>query len=94
LLGAAADKGELFMDETMEEYRDRITRYYNSDFDEAFAGVKNDFVKASPEQRIQWLVGWDNAMSQETRITREHAEWISKKRELDQLHALLTRAGR
>jgi hypothetical protein len=81
-------------DETMEEYRDRITRYYNSDFEQAFVGVKNNFLNASPEQRIQWMRGWDKALSQESRITKDHAEWISKRRELDDLHNLLKKAGR
>jgi len=82
------------MDETMEQFQDRITRYYNRDFEDAFGAIKDDFLKASPDQRRQWLHGWDRTLAMETRPTKQHAEWISKKRELDQLHSLLQRAGR
>ncbi len=81
-------------DETMDEYRDRITRYYNRDFEEAFEGVKRDFIKTRPETRIQWLRGWDSAIALESRPTRDQAEFIAKKRELNSLHELLTRSGR
>jgi hypothetical protein len=80
--------------ESMEEFAARVVRYRYDNFDEAFEGIKADFLSASPAQRKQWLEGWDASMSQETRVTKDHAEWITKKRELDDLHALLTRAGR
>jgi ribosome modulation factor len=82
------------MSESMQEFRDRIQRYHNADFDEAFAKLKNDMIKASPETRIQWLQSWDSAMAEETRITKDHAEWITKRREMGDLHDLLKRNGR
>ena len=81
-------------DESMEEYRDRVVRYHNADFEDAFRNLKNDFVKAAPHQRIGWLQGWDNALSQEYRPSRDHAEWLAKRRELGDLHEVLKRAGR
>ncbi|MGA8699099.1 MAG: hypothetical protein WB689_35770 [Xanthobacteraceae bacterium] len=81
-------------DETMEEFRDRIVRYHGGDFDTAFQNLKNDFVKASPTTRIGWLQGWDNALAMETKVTKEHAEFITKRRELEDLHRLLERGGR
>jgi ribosome modulation factor len=80
--------------ESLEEYRDRIVRYHNADFEQAFQGVKYDFVNAPPEQRIQWLYGWDRALAQENRPTRDHAEWLSKRRELGDLHEAMKKVGR
>lgn len=81
-------------DETIDEFKDRVTRYYGRDFDQAFEGIKADFFVASPEQRVQWLRGYDNAIGLETRPSQDLAEMISKKRELHDIHNLLLRARR
>ncbi len=82
------------MTETMSDYMDRITRQHDGDPDAAFESVKFDFVNASAPQRMQWLEGWRSSMAEEYRVTREHAEYLTKQRELESIHAALKKAGR
>ena len=80
--------------EPMSAYLERIAAEHGGDVDEAFESVKADFIAAPSQQRAAWLHGWHQAMSLEDRPSREHAEFISMKRELDDLHAILKQAGR
>jgi hypothetical protein len=76
------------------EIFDSIGKYTGGD-DSLFDQFKNqEFFRYGPDYRIAVLSGWDRIMQQETRPNRETAMWIARKRELDDLHQLLSRAGR
>jgi hypothetical protein len=62
---------------------------------EAFDRFKTEtFFRYDRDMRTAVLMGWDKMMERETKPTRATAELISQKRELDDLHRLLSRAGR
>lgn len=80
--------------EPMGAYLERIAAEHNGDVEVAFDGVKRDFISAPPQVRAQWLYGWRQSMAEEHRVTREHAEYLTKQRELETIHAALKKAGR
>jgi hypothetical protein len=55
---------------------------------------KEKFFGYAPESRVIELTAFDKLLQDEHKITREHAEWITKRRELTALDSLLRRAGR
>jgi hypothetical protein len=69
-----------------------LQKYMDDNVFDAFKS--KEFFHYGPDMRIAVLSGWDRLMEQETKPTRDTAELISKKRELDDLHKLLERAGR
>jgi hypothetical protein len=68
------------------------------DGDDSFDRFKNEtFFRYDRDMRSAVLIGFDKMMQgDETlrRPNRETAMWIARKRELDDLHLLLSRAGR
>jgi hypothetical protein len=80
--------------EPMGAYLERIAAEHGGDVEAAFDSVKRDFINAPPQLRATWLHGWKQAMDLEYRPSREHAEFIAKKRELDTIHSTLKKAGR
>jgi hypothetical protein len=48
----------------------------------------------SPAQRVAVLRNWDAALEEHYQPTRAHADLLTKKRSLEDLHWALTRAGR
>jgi hypothetical protein len=52
------------------------------------------FAKRQPQARIESLRIADQWLAQMDRPTREHASTFAAKRELEDLHWLLTRAGK
>lgn len=78
-------------DERLGEIFDSYQKY--SDVD-VFDKFKRDFLRYSPEVRLEVLTAYDRKMEFETKPTRDHAELISRKRELDDLDRLLKKAGR
>jgi hypothetical protein len=81
----------------VEDYRikdifDGLQKYMDDDVFDRFRDA--EFFRYSPDQRIAVLMGWDRLMDQETKLTRDHAELIAKRRELVAMHQLLERGGR
>ena len=79
-------------DVRIQELLDSVGKYFDGDTFDRFK--TEEFFRYPHDYRVQILMGWDRMMQQEIRPTRETASLISKKRELDDLHALLSRAGR
>jgi hypothetical protein len=78
-------------DYRLHEIFDALGRYSS---DDPFEQFKNEFFRAGPAERVAVLTGWDQKMQYETKPSRETAELINRKMELDDLHSLLSRAGR
>jgi hypothetical protein len=81
----------------MDDYRlhevfDSLQKYVSEDVFDKFK--TEEFFRYGPTERIAVLAGWDRLMQEEIKPTRGTAELIAKKRELDHLHSLLSRAGR
>jgi hypothetical protein len=79
-------------DYRLQEVFDSLQKYAREDVFDSFRD--QTFFRYSPEERIIVLTGWDRMMAEETKPSRATAELISKKRELDAMHELLSRAGR
>jgi hypothetical protein len=71
-----------------------VAQKYASAGEDAFDSFKEEFFRYSPEWRVQVLSGYDYLMESQAQPSRETAMWIARKRELDDMHALLSRAGR
>jgi hypothetical protein len=53
-----------------------------------------DFYKSKRDRRLQILQKWEARLKGPPYSTREYTVWADHKRELDELHELLERAGR
>jgi hypothetical protein len=62
--------------------------------EDIFQNFKQTFVQKTAQQRRQDLLQLENYFEQEARPTRELADLITKRRELNDLHLALYRAGR
>lgn len=62
--------------------------------DDAFDAFKQTFAVAAPEWRLQNMQAMDAWLSQEDRLTRDHARLINMRRELGDLHARARSVGR
>jgi hypothetical protein len=69
-----------------------LQKYMDDDVFDSFK--EKEFFHYNSDMRIAVLSGWDRLMERETQPTRATAELINKKRELDDLHFLLKKAGR
>ncbi|MFY9839102.1 MAG: hypothetical protein WAK55_22025 [Xanthobacteraceae bacterium] len=80
-------------DYRLQEILDSASKYYWNE--DAFSDFRDrEFFRYGPDMRVAVLQGWDKLMQEETKPTRETASLISKKRELDAMHQLLSKAGR
>jgi hypothetical protein len=79
-------------EDTLHEILGGLQKYADDDVFESFK--MNEFFRYGPTERIAVLSGWDKKMEMETKPNRETAELIAKKRELNDLHFLLKKAGR
>jgi hypothetical protein len=79
-------------DYRLHEIFDGLQKYMNDDVFDSFK--TKEFFHYGPDMRIAVLTGWDRLMEQEIKPTRATAELISKRRELVDLHELLSRGGR
>lgn len=59
-----------------------------------WARFKQEFLLKPQASRVQDLVVADSFLDQQTTLTREHAELVTKRRELYDLHVRLRQAGR
>jgi hypothetical protein len=65
-----------------------------NNFHGGYDAYRDRFVRASAEARAAELIGFDKLIENEHKPTREHAEWVTKRRQLGDLHNLLLRGGR
>jgi hypothetical protein len=79
-------------DYRLHDIFDSIQKYSDDDVFEKFRDT--EFFRYGPTERIAVLMGFDRLMEHETQPNRATAELIAKKRELDDLHLLLSKAGR
>jgi hypothetical protein len=75
--------------ETLDEFLTDITNYHGG-----WDAYKEKFFGYAPNSRIIELSAYDQLLENEHKVTREHAEWITKGRELRDIHNLLLRAGK
>jgi hypothetical protein len=70
--------------------------YWSSDEDagQIWGTFKDHFVRMDGNSRRQSLTVLDKYLEDEDRLTHEHADLLTKKRELSDLHLALHRAGR
>jgi hypothetical protein len=80
-----------FSDFRISECDATIEKYGLTDFD-SYLG--QHFPRFNEAQRVAVLQQWDEMLSNETALTKEHAGHISRKRRLDDVHFLLKRSGR
>jgi hypothetical protein len=52
------------------------------------------FLNCTPDNRAVELACFDKLLEGEHRVTREHAEFLTKRREIGDLHNMLLRVGR
>jgi hypothetical protein len=79
-------------DYRLHEVFDGLQKYMDDDVFDSFK--TREFFNYNPDMRIAVLSGWDRLMEYETKPSRTTAQLINKKRELDDLHLLLRKAGR
>jgi hypothetical protein len=76
----------------LHEIFDGLQKYMDDDVFDSFK--EKEFFHYPPDYRVAVLSGFDRLMEAEIKPTRATAELIAKKRELDDLHFLLKKAGR
>jgi len=79
-------------DARLHEIFDAAQRYDTEDSFERF--LNTEFFHYGPAARVAILQGWDAKMELETAPSRATAELIARKRRMDDVHAILSRAGR
>jgi hypothetical protein len=79
-------------DYRLHEIFDGLQKYMDDNVFDAFKS--KEFFHYGPDVRIAVLTGWDRLMEHESKPSRATAELISKRRELVDLHELLSRGGR
>ena len=67
---------------------------YGSDTDDPWREYTTRFLKLDRAGRANELACYDDLLENEHRPTRELGEWITKRRELGDIDALLKRTGR
>jgi hypothetical protein len=75
--------------ENLDEYFSNLDNYHGG-----WDAYRQNFLKESPQVRVGELAAFDKLLAEEYRPTRQTAEYITKRRELGDLHDLLTRAQR
>jgi hypothetical protein len=70
--------------------------YWSSDEDagQIWDSFVQGFVRMSPQERRQSLLQADNYLSEQIQPTRETAAMIRQRRDLEEIHLTLHRAGR
>jgi hypothetical protein len=68
-------------------------RYWDADA-QPWQKYKNEFATACSSDRAEELMKFGRLMEDQTKPTRETAEWLTAQRELTDIHDLLLRAGR
>jgi hypothetical protein len=67
---------------------------FEGDGDALFDRMKAEFIRENEFTRLKGLEVVDSWLNEEIAPTREHAAMLTRKRELEDLHRLLKRAGR
>jgi hypothetical protein len=80
-----------FSDFTISECDATVEKYGLTDFE---TYIERDFPRFSEAERLAVLMQWDEMLSNETRPTKELADHVSRKRQLDDVHFALKNIGR
>jgi hypothetical protein len=80
-------------DNPIVENLKRYPQYYN-DPENAWSNFKSDFIKKTPEARVTDLFIVDAWIEPHSRVSRQAASLFNAKRELDDLHQAMRKAGR
>ncbi len=72
----------------------QINSYWEDTPEESWAAWRAGFALKNPLQRITDLKTADQWLATQDSITREHASMLTRKRELEDIHWQLRRAGR
>jgi hypothetical protein len=75
--------------ESLTEFMTDLENYQGG-----WQSYRSRFFDCSPEQRIIEMSAFDRLLQDEHKVTREHAEFVTRRRELSALDSLLRRAGR
>ena len=75
--------------ESLDEFFTEIENYHGG-----WNEYRQKFLSYPPANRAIELTAYDKLLENEHKVTREHAEWVMKRRELGDLHELLKRANR
>ena len=75
--------------ESLDEFFTEIDNYHGG-WDE----YRQKFLSYPPANRVIELTAYDKLLENEHKVTREHAEWVTRRRVLGDIHDLLKRAGR
>jgi hypothetical protein len=79
-------------DYRLHEIFEGLQKYSDDDVFEKFK--TEEFFRYGPAERVAVLAGYDRLMEHETKPSRATAELIDRKRQLDDLHFILKKAGR
>lgn len=72
----------------------QLNAYWEDEPETSWAAWTAGFMLKNPHQRIADLKTADQWLATQDGITREHASMLTRKRELEDLHWKLRRAGR
>ena len=75
--------------ESLDSFFTELENHYGG-----WPAFRNYFLHCPPQARITDLSAYDQLLEGEIRPSREHAEYIAKRRELGDLHDMMLRAGR
>ena len=79
---------------SLSEFFSGLERYSSESGADPWAAYKERFLNLPSAGRAHELACFDELLEEEHRVTKEHAEYITKRRELSSLDSLLRRGGR
>jgi hypothetical protein len=71
-------------DKRLGELLESSRKYKGDQFWEDYLG--NHFAQLSMSQRAEELSRWDDLLQMEHQLTRDHADLVQRKRQLDDIH--------
>jgi hypothetical protein len=80
-------------DNPIVENLKKYPKYFN-DPENAWRDFKNDFIQKGPQDRVTDLFTVDAWMSGGDRVSHQAASLLNAKRELDDIHQAMRKAGR
>ena len=75
---------------SLDEFFTEIENYYGG-----YDAYRDRFLRHyTPQNRVVDLAAFDQLLENEHKVTREHAEWVTRRRGLGDIHNLLLRTGK
>lgn len=73
---------------------DAMSKYTDFDSDQIWDVFRSQYLKAGPAERIAALKDLDVWLEDQSGATREHADLLMRKRQLEDVHSTLRKLGR